>query len=222
MEYFAFAVHKLFLKVYAGPVYGYAQVALAYSANLANKKATIFVQETNPMHPLTKKAKELGAKIHEIGPPGYLQQVQQEAEKYTEKIKEEQGNNYIENFEFGLFSAEFVWILAEQIKNALGLSHKPPKRVWLVVGSGAILAALHQVWPETLFLLVQVGKWIKESLLEGINHQIFIAPEKFAEKAVMQPPYSSVSNYDAKLWQFVVKEGQDNDFIWNVGKDPEP
>jgi hypothetical protein len=43
-----------------------------------------------------------------------------------------------------------------------------------------------------------------------------VAPEKFWETALSQPPYPSVSSYDAKLWQFVQQHGREGDFVWNV------
>ena len=51
------------------------------------------------------------------------------------------------------------------------------------------------------------------------NYKLYIAPEKFWEQALEQPPYPSVSTYDAKLWQFVLQDAEPNDYIWNVGKD---
>ena len=44
----------------------------------------------------------------------------------------------------------------------------------------------------------------------------YIAPEKFYEKAKLPPPYPSVPEYDAKVWQFVKNHGKPGDYIWNV------
>ena len=48
------------------------------------------------------------------------------------------------------------------------------------------------------------------------NATLHVAPEKFWETAISQPPYPSVSSYDAKLWQFVEQHGMEGDFVWNV------
>ncbi len=48
---------------------------------------------------------------------------------------------------------------------------------------------------------------------------LHVAPEKFWERALVLPPYPSVSTYDAKVWQFVLEHGNDGDYVWNVGKD---
>lgn len=61
--------------VYASPAQGYAQVALAYCARMAGRKATIFTAKRKEMHPLTLRAKQAGAKIVMV-PYGYLSVVQ--------------------------------------------------------------------------------------------------------------------------------------------------
>ncbi len=66
-------------------------------------------------------------------------------------------------------------------------------------------------------MVVQVGKKIWPDMLEGKKYQLFIAPEKFTENAISQPPYKTVPWYDAKLWQFFEKYNQQGDCIWNVG-----
>ena len=75
------------------------------------------------------------------------------------------------------------------------------------------------MFPTTYYQVVQVGRNIWPDLLDGIRHNVYIAPERFASVAQAPPPYPSVSTYDAKLWQFVLKYGEEGDFIWNVGCD---
>lgn len=71
--------------------------------------------------------------------------------------------------------------------------------------------------PETKFMIVQVGKKIWTEQMDRIkNKELFIAPEKFMDTALRQPPYVTIPWYDAKLWQFVEKHGENGDFIWNV------
>jgi hypothetical protein len=60
---------------------------------------------------------------------------------------------------------------------------------------------------------------IRKDGTRDFNAELFIAPEPFYEKSRRLPPYPSVSNYDAKLWQFVMEKGQEGDYIWNVGGD---
>ena len=95
-----------------------------------------------------------------------------------------------------------------------------PVRIWLVAGSATLLKALYKVFPTSYFLVVQVGKTIWPDQIEhGKRTQLYKSPHKFHERANKQPPYPTVSTYDAKLWEFVTKYGQGGDYIWNVGKD---
>ena len=211
--------------LYAGPVYGFAQVALAHSARLAgtDKQATLFVAKNSRRHLLTAAAARMGAKIVEVAHPA-LAEVQKAAEKYCEERRGDAGGaSAWENLPFGLYSAEFVWMLKEQIQRAMPkeLREKPPERVWVVVGSGTLVSALQEVWPAATFMLVQVGKWLKEAMVKKVRHQVFVAPETFMEPAKVPPPFPSARNYDAKMWQFLLKEAKDGDLVWNVASDAE-
>jgi len=211
--------------LYAGPVYGFAQVALAHSARLAgtDKHATLFVAKNPRRHLLTAAAARMGAKVVEVSHPA-LAEVQKAAEKYCEERRGDAGGaSAWENLPFGLYSAEFVWMLKEQIQRAMpmALREKPPERVWVVVGSGTLVSALQEVWPAATFMLVQVGKWLKEAMVKKVRHQVFVAPETFMEPAKVPPPFPSARNYDAKMWQFLLKEAKDGDLVWNVASDAE-
>jgi len=207
--------------VYAGPVFGYAQIALALAAKVTGKRGTLFLERKEPRHPFTQKAAQLGATIRELYPRAPLKAVQQAAQDYVGRRDER-----TILLPFGLHSTEFIDLLYENVKIAIQKTHPelladPPKRMWLVVGSATILSALHKLWPSTHFLCVQVGMKIWDDLVENKKHTIYVAPEKFYEKSLRVPPYPSVITYDAKLWQFVEDHGQDGDYIWNVAKDIE-
>mgnify|MGYP001351197581 CR=1 FL=1 len=55
-----------------------------------------------------------------------------------------------------------------------------------------------------------------KDILDEHRTTMYVAPEQFNDDAHNLPPYSSTRNYDAKLWQFVKKYGDNGDFIWNV------
>lgn len=208
--------------VYAGPVYGYAQIALAYVAHLLGKKATLFLEKMEPRWQLTTKALEYKPKLIEMDRPIYLKKLQKEAEEYVKKVKAEKGDDYICYLSFGLYKAKDV--LADQIKKALpeSLKKTQPKTMWLVVGSGTVLGALYKVFPNTFFNVVQVGATVWPDQLDLSRTRLFISPQQFQHIAKYQPPYETMSTYDAKLWIFFTKYGQDGDYIWNVAKDVEP
>jgi 1-aminocyclopropane-1-carboxylate deaminase/D-cysteine desulfhydrase-like pyridoxal-dependent ACC family enzyme len=205
--------------IYAGPVYGYAQIALAYAGKLLNRRITLFVETITPMHRLTLEAKNYGAKIMQMGKRAKLKYVQEKAVQYYEKNK----SNSVCLIPFGLHTPLYIDYLAQQIKLSLPIDltdeKNHPKRMWLVAGSATLLNALYKVFPGTFFNVVQVGKTIWEDMTEPQRTKIYISDERFQDKATIQPPYPTVSTYDAKLWKYVLQDAMDGDYVWNVGKD---
>jgi len=202
--------------VYAGPSLGFAQVALSYACLILKKKATIFV-EGNDSHLSDLAAGEYGGKIFKVfnrRNPATLKQVQEMAFNYVRDKKD--GKTFL--LPFGFDDTEFKNFLIKSLKESLPQNFNP-KRMWLVAGSATLLQVLSHVLTGTHFLVVQVGKKVWEDQLPEGRATLYIAPEKFYEKSIYPPPYKSVRTYDAKLWQFVKKFGEDGDYIWNVAKD---
>lgn len=202
--------------VYAGPVYGYAQIALSYVGKLFNKKVTLFVEKLERRWHLTNRALEFSPNLIEVEQPAPLKKVQGEAMKYVEKIKKEKGNDYICYISFGLIDDKdfLVKQLLEAVPNGMNV-----KTMWLVIGSGTLLSALYEVFPNAFFNVVQVGKKVFFDQLDIKRTRLFISPENFNQIAEEQPPYETVATYDAKLWRFFKEFGQGDDYIWNVGID---
>ena len=120
--------------VYAGPNSGYAQIALAYAAQITKKNCTLFVAKTKRDHPCTIKAKQMGANVIRIS-KGYLENVRRAADKYV------LNHSDAELVPFGGDSSNFIEYMVENIQNALpdSLRENPPRRMWLVGGSGTLL-----------------------------------------------------------------------------------
>lgn len=196
--------------IYAGPSQGFAQVALAYVCHLFNLKATIFLRSGKDSNQ-TLKAKQYKAKIIYIKNAN-LKFLQKKSLEYSKKKKD----RFL--LPFGLDDEGYTKLLAERIKISWGKKHKP-KRLWHTIGSGTLLKAFKIVFPDCKFMLVKVGKKIWPDQVQGIEYELFEAPEKFFMKGEIQPPYQSVSDYDAKLWRFFIQYGKEGDYIWNVGKD---
>lgn len=73
--------------VYASTTWGGAQIALAHSARLMNKRATLFVAKRNELHPRTIEAQNIGkdhVKVIQV-PHGYLIVLQANARRYCER-----------------------------------------------------------------------------------------------------------------------------------------
>ena len=208
--------------VYAGPDGGIAQVALAYAAALCNKKAVIFLNTycRGEKPQLVLLAESLGAVVHFPDPESRgrtLEETQTAARVYAYADSKRhllpfglRGKPGEPNFE----------LFKEALLDCLKEASAPPRRLWLVAGSGFLLDVLHSIWPETKYMVVQVGRRIWPDQLENKHHELFIAPEGFGERALLQPPYSTVPWYDAKLWQFAFKNWNEGDCIWNVGAVP--
>jgi hypothetical protein len=201
--------------VYAGPSIGIAQLALAYACSLWNKRATVFLNShSSNVDPYTKLAIQYGAQIRYAPRVSgrTLADTQAASKAYCDKRKR------CLLLPFGLKSDPgeiFFDVFREAIVAALPKELEPPKRLWITCGSGFLFSVLHSIWPDTEFLIVQVGRTIWQDQLDGKKAKKFIAPERFGEMAVLPPPYNTPSRYDGKLWQFVLEHGKDGDHIWN-------
>lgn len=185
--------------VYASPVYGYAQIALAHTCAQSGKQATIFVAKRNQLHPRTVEAKRAGARIVQI-PHGYLSNVQAKARAYAEAVN-------ARLLPFGLDFPEMLLALAE-VARSLSVV---PAEVWTVAGSGTLSRALQLAWPKARFFAVQVGATPNAGAATVLK-----APESFEGDAKMRPPFPSCSNYDAKAWRFIRQQARPGALFWNV------
>lgn len=199
------AVHALFDEreeyVYASPVYGYAQVALAYAARDHGRRATIFCAQRKARHPLTIEAAQAGARVFEV-PHGYMTVVRARAREYCHMYGAKM-------LPFGLDDVRFSLALAE-VARRLPVT---PSEVWTVVGSGVLSRALQHAWPNAYFYGVRVG-----AEPDAGKAEVVVAPEKYEASARYPPPFPSCSNYDAKVWAFMKQNARPGALFWNVGK----
>lgn len=184
--------------VYASPVQGYAQVALAYCAIRAGVKATVFCAARKKRHARTAEAHRVGATIVEVS-PGYLNVVQARAKDYCHQT----GAFLIP---WGCDVPEFTAALS-QVAAAI----PQPKEVWTAAGSGVLTRALQLAWPDAAFFAVRVGAEPNAG-----RAKVFMAPEKFDDDAKYPPPFPSCSNYDAKVWAIMRRYASPGALFWNV------
>jgi len=209
--------------VYAGPSIGFAQIALTAACVKMHKKATLFIQNTQDVLPhLTFWCQKMGANVFMYYDK--LTVTEEAAKEYVESK-----NNKAFLIPFGLESPIYTKFLYEELSKVI-VPEINPKRLWLVVGSGTLLRVLARIWPNTEFFPVQVGKGIWEDQYDpdvwirmGGKDRIekLKAPQKFFDSVYGRnlPPYDSVSNYDAKVWQQAIKYAKSGDYIWNVASD---
>jgi hypothetical protein len=188
--------------VYASPVQGYAQVALAYAARQMGKRATIFCAQRKAPHERTREAAEAGARIVEV-PNGYMSVVRARARSYC-------AVSGAELLPFGLDTPMFVAALGDL---AARLPIREPSEVWTVAGSGVLTRALQLAWPGAEFHAVRIGA--APDVGRAFVHR---APEPFEQPARRPPPFPSCTNYDAKAWQFITAHARPGAVFWNVAK----
>ena len=198
------AVHVFFDEhdeyVYASPVYGYAQIALAYAAQDHSKRATIFCAKRNTYALLTLEAVAAGANIIEV-PMGFLTVVQARAREYC-------AMSGAKLLPFGLDDPLFIVTLAD-VARALPIT---PMEVWSITSSGVLTRALQLAWPNATFYGVRVGAEPNA----GRCVTVYQAAEKFERPAKYLPPFPSCLNYDAKAWRFVKQHASPGALFWNV------
>lgn len=185
--------------VYASPVYGYAQVALAHVAREAGKRATVFCARRNVRHARTLEAQAAGARIIEV-PCGYMTVLKARAREYC-------AVSGAQLLPFGLDTPDFIEALAGI---ALRLDVNPHE-VWTVAGSGVLSRALQLAWPGARFFAVQVG-----AVPNAGRAAVIKAPERFEQDAKVRPPFPSCSNFDAKAWRFIRQRAAPGALFWNV------
>jgi hypothetical protein len=210
--------------VYAGPASGFAQVALTLACKRAGKRAVLFVVTSPRCEPaLSNWCRDSGALLTTIT-NAKVSDAERAAQKYTERNS---GKAIL--MPFGFDCLEYVHLLLQQLREAIPPEIKP-KRLWLALGSGTLLRALAQIWPDTEFFPVRVGKsawedqytpdvWSRLGRYERLTK--LAAPQPFFAPVPQEllPPYPSVANYDAKVWQKVLLHAEDGDYIWNVAAD---
>ena len=183
--------------VYASSSQGYAQLALARACRAIGKKAVVFVAAREIPSVVTAEAERCGAEIH-AERPGYLSVVQARAKRYAD-------DHGAVLLPFGLDCAGFIDALSEVVRETC----PPPAECWSVAGSGTLQRAMQKAWPTTEFHAVQVGSDADVGVAEKI-----VSPLRYEQDATDLPPYPSVSNYDAKVWQYA--KNRPGALIWNV------
>jgi hypothetical protein len=190
--------------VYASPVQGGAQVALAAIAARLHKQATIFCAKRRIWHARTCQAAAMGAEIMEIA-PGYLSVIQARAKHYCDAT--------------GALLAPFGLDIPQSrtaIGEAAQATDLSPDEVWCAAGSGTLSRALQSVWPCAEHHVVQVGHTLsKAESRDAIVHPAGV-PFNTLHKGPV--PFPSDRHYDAKAWAACLSYPHKGNIVlfWNV------
>lgn len=180
--------------VYASPAYGGAQLALAYCARSAGKRAAIFTAKRKDPHPRTREARAAGARVFLV-PNGYLSNVQAKAKRYAE----DQGAFLVP------FGGESPAALAAIAGGMAGVweAHGPFDQVWSAAGSGVLSRGLQQgvgmAGGQAAFFAVKVGRELAQADVGAAS--IIRTGIHFEKESRATAGFPSCPNYDMKAWE---------------------
>jgi hypothetical protein len=214
-------IHTL---LYAGTANGFGALAVAYAAYKLGLFCEVFLSDvTDYQSRQLTTLHALNAKI--ISCPTFRDARNME---YSYSIPKNDSYQNIEGYytvPMGLNTDVMINLLAKQIKKASKntiLEKIENPRIWLVAGSGGIAMSLRIAFPTAkLFLFLTGGgshlkkviKWSKKT------KNVFIIKDEKYKNIREDIPYSSVKNYDDKIFPYVEKYGKSGDFIWNIASD---
>lgn len=194
--------------VYASTAAGGAQLALAYTARAAGKKATLFVAERKQYHERTLEAIAIGATVHPQK-CAYLSNLQAKARRYCA----ETGAHYLD---LGCPEAEET--IAETASR-VHAKYGPFDQVWSAAGSGVLTRGLQKGIPDAAFFAVRTGRKVKDvGKAKTIDY-----PMDFHKELKIDTPFPSCPNIDRKAWQVCRERSKGKVLFWNVlGPSPTP
>lgn len=200
--------------VYASPVYGGFQIALAIYCKKVGKTATIFCAERKMKHPNTLRCIEEGANVIEIK-HGYLSVIEKYARIHCEMY------NAIK-LEFGAKNQLNTAILMNRVNEVVNFLNGEPDEIYCAVGSGLLIESIAQATQRSIIHGVVVGKgynWPQNDYMRKFENRVklYNYPKKFDKEATVKPPFPSMPNYDAKAWEHCISNGKSkNVLFWNV------
>jgi len=190
-----------------GTAYGYAQIALAIACKKHGKKFTMYLAKRKKLHPYTQRAVDIGCNLIEVK-MGMLSVTRARAREYAANTPR------CAEVPIGLNTPEVIKAIAEDARRI----KMTPREVWCASGSGTLARALQAAWPTATVHGVSVGHKLTDA--EAGSTVVHRHSRKFEQPVLQEyaPPYPSVPNYDAKVWEFANKYGADDALIWNVAR----
>lgn len=193
--------------LYAGSITSNECLPIAYACNLIGKNCLLYLQGYFPER--LNVLKNLGA--HVVFKRDKLSNMTTEIQDLSTPT------DYV--IPYGLDNV----IYTEALYKALSISYKfeEPGRCWMVASTGVLLRVLSKLWPNTHFLVVEIGFGLyRDTFSDDILNRctFFKSSYRPTDKINYRIPYNTVYEYDGKVWEFIPKHGRPGDFIWNGGK----
>jgi len=201
---------------YGGPKTGYAQLALAVACKQKGIKCQLslsgYTFDDNERDTyVTRMARQYGAKISMKSTANWI------AKLASNNLEDDNTLSCDFGFDNDIFINTGVEIISQLVLNSsIARLIDQHFHLFVACGTGTFAKILMRVFPNATIHGVQIGREVN---LPIIIHK---APEPFYGNAKNKPPYDSVLNYDAKVWQFALKHKKENlndvVLIWNIAK----
>lgn len=195
--------------VYASPVYGAFQIALAEYCRANGRNAVIFCAKRNEPHENTLKAKAAGARVLQV-PHGYLSNVQAKARAFCS----ENNGQYLA---FGAGVEIAIQRISERAANVFAEIGGVPDEVFCAVGSGTLLAGIERAAQGSQCKITGVCVGAEHKGRVSENTVLVKYPAPFERPSKAKAPFKTSRNYDLKAWEYCLKlRGGGSVLFWNV------
>lgn len=201
--------------VYSGDAVGIGHVATSNTAHEFGLDAEVFlaVPPGKENSSTLKLSRSLGAKVHMFQKS--LSEIRDIADAFVAEDPKHRFRVW-----FGLDADHAIEVLAKQIRaaaEASGLSgENAPRRIYLPLGTGGTYKAFRRAFPETQFILLQVGKRFWPDLVEKgdmlfVHHlglrQAYDGPVPMVTEGIgIGRELNSVDNFDTKMFDLIVRD----------------
>jgi hypothetical protein len=193
--------------VYASPVYGGMQIALAAYCRSIGKQAVIFCAKRKLPHPNSLRVKAEGGIVYQV-PYGYLSHTQKKAREYARA-------NNAQLIEFGGNYPISIMVIKERMRKVSQQLGREPDVVYCAAGSGTLLRGIAEGTTRAKIVAVQVGAEVGNPLPERVTLKKHHRP--FEKDSACRAPFPSCANYDLKAWEYCIRDRPSGQVLfWNV------
>jgi hypothetical protein len=183
--------------VYVQPRFGFAGISLTKLCKLYGKKLVLFMPSSKEVSEHQAYCIEKGCEyhFHRIAAMPNLNII-------AKKWALENGAYFIPlGLKHELVTASIIKVASKIIE---------PPAFWTAFSTGVLNRALQIAWPNAQANGVAVSRNVQDG--ERGTANIISHYRDFNQDSLIQPPFPSASNYDAKVWEYT-KPG---DLFWNV------